>query len=134
MMTNSKRNIIKILFLVYLTMVMFLCFYRFSSGGMDLGKTFLGIRLDRYIHFLMFLPYPFACWLLLRNSGHFPKLHRLATILTLASGLLFAALTEIAQNYLIEGRQGDLLDFAADSAAILLGTALIAIIARKLSE
>ncbi len=122
------------MFLVYLALVMFLCFYRFSSSGMDLGKTFLGIRLDKYVHFIMFFPYPFAAWLLMRNSDRFPKLHRLATILTLTSGLLFAALTEIAQNYLIEGRQGDLLDFAADSAAILLGTALIALIARKLSE
>ncbi len=122
------------MFLVYLAIVMFLCFYRFSSGGMDLGKSFLGIRLDRYVHFLMFLPYPFACWLLLRNSGHFPKLHRLATILTLASGLLFAALTELCQKFLIEGRQGDLLDFAADSAGIILGTTLIALLGRKLSE
>ncbi len=121
-MNKSARILVKILYLIYIAMVLFFCFYKFSSSDLDLGKYFLGIRMDRYAHFIMFFPYPFITWMTLKYSTHFPRLSRHSFILTILSGLAFAALTEICQDLFFQSRQGDTLDFAADSIAIITGT------------
>ncbi len=121
-MNKGARILVKILYLVYIAMVLFFCFFKFSSSDLDLGKYFLGIRLDRYAHFIMFFPYPFITWLTVRYSTHFTKVSRYAIAITLISGLAFAGLTEICQDKFFESRQGDALDFAADSLAIIIGT------------
>ena len=46
------------LFCVYLTAVGVLCFLKPSSIPEIDVKTFLGIPIDKALHFLMFLPYP----------------------------------------------------------------------------
>ncbi len=121
-MNKSARILIKTLYLIYIAMVLFFCFYKFSSSDIDLGKYFLGIRMDRYAHFIMFFPYPFITWLTLKYSTHFPRVSRHSFILTILSGLAFAALTEVCQDVFFESRQGDTMDFVADSAAIITGT------------
>ena len=45
-MQKGVKLVIKILYIIYIAMVLFFCFYKFSSTGIDLGKYFLGIRLD----------------------------------------------------------------------------------------
>lgn len=125
-MVRGAKILTKTLYIIYIGMVLFLCLYKFSSTGIDLGKYFLGIRLDRYVHFLMFLPYPPVTWLTFRFSSRFRFLSRYAIVLTLVSGLIFAGMTELLQSWLTPTRQGDILDFAADSAAIISGTAAVA--------
>ncbi len=121
-MNKGAKILVNILYLVYIAMVLFFCFFKFSTPDLDLGKYFLGIRLDRYAHFIMFFPYPFITWLTLRYSKLFTRLSRHAIIITIVSGLLFAAFTEICQDCFFDSRQGDVFDFAADSAAIITGT------------
>ncbi len=108
-------------------MVLFLCFYKFSSTGIDLGEYFLGIRLDRYAHFAMFFPYPFITWLTCRYTVRHQFLSRHAIVLTLISGLVFAGLTEICQDLFFQSRQGDVYDFAADSLSIIVGTVIVSL-------
>ena len=57
-MVKGAKILIKVLYIIYIMMVLFFCFYSFSSSDLDLNRYFLGIRLDRYIHFAMFFPYP----------------------------------------------------------------------------
>lgn len=108
-------------------MVLFFCFYKFSSSDINLGDYFLGIRLDRYAHFAMFFPYPFITWLTCRYSSRSHFLKRHAIVITLVSGLIFAGLTEICQDMFFQSRQGDVYDFLADSISILTGTAIVSI-------
>ena len=124
---KSAKILINILYVIYLAMVLFLCFYKFSSTGIDLGKYFLGIRMDRYAHFAMFFPYPFITWLTCRYAvkNHFFARH--AIVLTLLSGLLFAGLTEVCQDMFFKSRQGDVYDFLADSLSIITGTVIVSI-------
>ncbi len=123
-MNKEAGILIKILYMVYIAMVLFFCFFKFSTPDLDLGKYFLGIRLDRYAHFIMFFPYPFVTWLTIRYSTGLKKISRYALVLTVISGLAFAAITEICQDIFFESRQGDILDFVADSTAIITGTVL----------
>lgn len=124
-MRRSATILIRTLFIVYLLMVLFFCFYKFSSPSIDLGKYFLGIRLDRYAHFIMFFPYPFISWLTCKYTFGSTVLKKYALAFTIASGLAFAAVTEICQDLFFLSRQGDVLDFAADSAAILAGAVIV---------
>lgn len=108
-------------------MVLFFCFYSFKSPDLDLGKYFLGIRLDRYAHFAMFFPYPFITWLTCRYASGRDTIRKHAIVITLLSGLFFAGLTELFQDWFFTSRQGDILDYAADSISIVTGTVIVAL-------
>lgn len=126
-MLRSAKILINTLYVIYLTMVLFLCFYKFSPTGIDLGRHFLGIRLDRYVHFAMFFPYPFITWLTCRYTAGSRFLRKQAIIITLTSGLIFAGLTEICQDVFFSSRQGDIYDFLADSISVISGTIIVTI-------
>lgn len=124
-MNKGAKILVITLFIIYIAMVLFFCFYKFRSAGIDLGKYFLGIRLDRYAHFTMFFPYPFITWLTCGYTTRFKFLQKYAIPITLVSGLVFAGMTELFQDWFFASRQGDILDFAADSVSIILGTVIV---------
>lgn len=126
-MLKSAKILINTLYIIYLAMVLFLCFYKFSSTGLNLGGYFLGIRLDRYAHFAMFFPYPFITWLSCRYATDIPFIKKHAIAITFVSGLVFACLTEVCQDLFFSSRQGDVFDFAADSISIATGTLITAL-------
>lgn len=126
-MQKKIRIFVFSLFLLYVGLVMFFCFFNISNPTIDLQKYFLGIRGDRYAHFLMFFPYPFIAWLTI-NSSTLCK--RGSIIITLVSGLFFAFFTELVQCLFIPVRQGEILDFTADGIGIILGTIIISFIGK----
>lgn len=126
-MQKGAKILIKTLYIIYLAMVLFFCFYSFKSPDLDLGKYFLGIRLDRYAHFAMFFPYPFITWLTCRYASGRDTIRKHAIVITLLSGLFFAGLTELFQDWFFTSRQGDILDYAADSISIVTGTVIVAL-------
>lgn len=111
--------------MVYILMVLFFCFYNFPSTPMNLGKYFLGIRMDKYAHFIMFLPYPFISWLTCKYATKKKLRKPHAIIITLSCGAILAATTELCQNWIFEARNGDIMDFLADCAGILCGIIII---------
>ena len=80
----------------------------------------------------MFFPYPFIAWLTCRYASHFRFLQRHAVIVTLITGLVFAGMTEIFQDWFFASRQGDVFDFAADSISILTGTVIVAVAGERI--
>ena len=125
MLSRGAGIVVKVLFLIYVGMVLFFCFFNISMPDMELPQYFLGIRIDRYFHFIMFLPYPFIGWLTYRYSRHLGKYKEFASGLTFVTGLLFAVGTELVQKYLLVARDGDILDFVADFIGILVGTIIV---------
>lgn len=124
-MQKGADILVKTLFVIYILMVMFFCFFRFGPSDIDLGRYFLGIRLDRYAHFAMFFPYPFIAWLVCRYTSRSQSLRRHALAVTIISGLIFAAMTELFQSWFFTPRQGDILDFTADSASVISGSLIV---------
>lgn len=123
-MVKGAKILIKVLYIIYIMMVLFFCFYSFSSSDLDLNRYFLGIRLDRYIHFAMFFPYSFITWLSCRYATSNPFFRKYALAISLVSGLLFAGMTELFQSWFFS-RSGDIMDFTADSVSIAAGCIII---------
>ena len=58
MKPNQTRSIIaKIVMLLYVVAVAYLCFANFHKLP-EVPKTFLGIPMDKIVHFCMFFPFP----------------------------------------------------------------------------
>ena len=125
MYNRGAAILVKVLFLIYIGMVLFFCFFNLSMPDLELPGYFLGIRIDRYFHFIMFLPYPFIGWLTYRYSRHLGRYKEFASSLTLVTGMVFAVATELVQKYLLISRDGDIKDFFADLCGLLVGTIVV---------
>lgn len=120
-MFRAKRIQSKIIYIVYIATVLFLCLFNFSDTNIQLEESYLGIPADKLIHSLIFMPYPYFCWLALRYSIHIPWIKRYALLSSIISGILFAAGTEIAQMTLTQNRTADIYDFIADMCGLTIG-------------
>ena len=123
-----KANLKKIslaLFCIYLVAVAALCFLRPSSLPEMNIKTFLGLPIDKVLHFLMFLPYPVLSGLVFINKDQ--KLSAAATIMLILAitGIGVAYGTEMIQSQ-TEYRSYEIADFYADLIGIAAGIILAA--------
>lgn len=112
-------------FCIYLAAVGVLCFIRPSSlPEMDV-KTFLGLPIDKVLHFLMFLPYPVLSGLVFINKDQ--KLSAAATIMLILAitGTGVAYGTEMIQSQ-TGYRSYEIADFYADMTGIAAGIILAA--------
>lgn len=123
----AKRIQSKVFYIIYIAAVLFLCLFNFSDTNIKLEESYLGIPADKFIHSLMFMPYPYFCWLALRYSIHIPWIKKYAFLSSILSGILFAAGTEIAQMTLTQNRTADIYDFVADLCGLAIGLLPIAL-------
>lgn len=105
---------------VYLAVVAYLCFARFSNVH-SIGDQ------DKVVHFIMFFPYAFLVYGSLGRRFDSVWRSLLHIILIFLSGCAVAALTEIVQVY-IPYREGNLLDFRADILALGISSLVVFII------
>ena len=128
----SRRRVIGlILFLIYLGVVAWCCFGYFE----DLPKPkqlILGIPIDKIVHFLMFVPFPFLCYMAFGPGRDRPWKTTLAILLSFLAGCLVAAGTEIGQSF-TSHRTADPKDFMADAVALAFASliALVIILLRN---
>lgn len=115
-MTPQKRNIYRVLLVLYLIAVCYLCFGNFSSVP-KVSPSFLGIPTDKIVHFLMFFPFPLLVFQSLGREGWSRRRSLFVTGLTFLGGLAIAGATEIGQSF-TRHRSSDPLDFLADSVAL----------------
>lgn len=120
-----KVWIIRLLTLLYLAAVAVLCFANFSKMP-DVPRTFLGLPLDKIVHFLMFLPFPILTFFSI-GSGRPGVVKTLFIIVLLfGAGCLMAWGTEVYQGKL-PYRNMDPADFKADRIGLMCG-AIIAFV------
>ncbi|MEG1485286.1 MAG: VanZ family protein [Bacteroidales bacterium] len=122
------------LFLLYLLTVLFFCLYNFTNNNINLAEYFFGIRLDRVFHFLMFLPYPFVCWLFFNYNKYIKIFKEYTFAAIILSGILFASMAEASQELLTTYRDSDPYDLAANITGILIGSLLVYILKGLLSK
>ncbi len=123
---KSIRLLFKVLFFIYICMVFFFCLYSFNDTGVDLSKYFLGIRVDRIAHFIMFFPYPFSAWLAVKKELR-EKFGRYSHIVLFVSGFMLALITESLQSF-NPSRDTDPLDLLANVTGILCAAIIIFIL------
>ena len=126
---GSRKAVVcsTIIFVAYLIAIMFLCLAKFSNSGieLDLSGYFLGIRLDRIIHFTMFLPFPFICWLFLKYHVWINQNKTLRYTAIILLGILFAAIAECSQGLFTTYRDSDPFDFCANITGIFTGSIIM---------
>ncbi|HBN01133.1 MAG TPA: hypothetical protein DD383_00625 [Rikenellaceae bacterium] len=124
----KKRNIFTLLlFLAYLAAVAYCCFWHFSELPNIGQDSIFGIPMDKIVHFLMFFPFPFLCFLAFVRRTYKPRHTVLAVGIVFLTGCAIAAGTEIGQSFM-EYRSCDVLDFAADSIALAISSIIVMLI------
>ena len=112
-------------FCIYLAAVALLCFIRPSSLPEVDIKTFLGIPIDKMLHFLMFLPYPILSGIVFISKGQKTPAVIVTLLLIALTGNGVAYGTEIIQSY-TDYRSYEIADFHADMTGIAAGSIITA--------
>lgn len=115
-MTSTKTILARILFLLYLAAIAFLCFMH-ADKLPDMQKTLLGIPSDKVAHFLMFLPFPILAFLAYDHVTNKWWSALLFAAITFAVGAGIAWGTEYIQGFL-PYRNRDMADLNADLLAL----------------
>jgi len=124
-MKGRTHTLYIIIFCMYLAAVGLLCFIKPSSlPEMDI-KTFFGLPLDKVLHFLMFLPYPFLSGMIFLSKEQRPIVSCVILFILAVTGIGVAYGTEIIQSY-TGYRSYEIADFHADMIGIAAGTLLAA--------
>lgn len=125
-MTVKHTTLFKILFVLYIAAVVWLCFGHFENVHIT-KLTFLGIPKDKIVHFCMF--FPFACFV--RWSFHWRLDKGWKRALIYAGAILIGALLAVASEVgqgMTNYRSEDPFDFLADFIGIISGALMAFII------
>ena len=122
-MKKGLKKLYIVAFCIYMAAVAVLCFMNPSQLPEIDVKTFLGIPIDKVLHFLMFLPYPILSSLsfITRGTGTLKNLAILLVLIVLGIGISYGTEAIQAQTGY---RSYDLEDFYADMVGIATGTIL----------
>ena len=122
-MKAKIKHIYIILFCFYLIAVALLCFLRPSSlPEMDI-RTFLGLPIDKVLHFVMFLPYPVLAGMSFMNRENALLRNIITLMILVILGIGMAYGTEIIQAQ-TGYRAYEIADFHADISGIAAGSAI----------
>ena len=125
-MTTPKTILSRILFLLYLAGIAFLCFMHVDKLP-DVQKFIFGIPTDKVVHFGMFLPFPILAYLAYDHLTNKLWSAILFALITLLTGLAIAYATEYVQG-MLPYRSMEMADFKADALAISISCVLVFII------
>lgn len=109
-----------VLFCLYLTAVVILCFMK-PDDLPSVEKYLFGIPIDKIAHFTMFLPYPILCSLsfMRHDMNKFRRMCVLAIIVITGIGMAYG--TEVIQAH-TGYRAYEIKDFYADMTGMCFGT------------
>lgn len=125
-MTHNQKILFRILFLLYLTGVLYLCFGRFDNAP-SVEWSLFGIPTDKLVHFCMFFPFPLLAFLAFDRYTETARQTLAFMGITLAVGLLLAVGTEWGQAHFTDYRSADPWDFVADTSALVVSSILVSI-------
>ena len=123
--SNKALLFWRILFLLYLVAVAFVCFSKPDSLPKVPEWEFL-IPFDKAVHFCLFLPFPVVAFFSLKIDRKPTRKAALAISAFLLVGLIFAGCTELLQG-ITEYRSRDVMDFVADSVGLTASSLLLAL-------
>lgn len=123
---KDHRIIQKLLLLLYLAVVAWLCFGRFEALP-QVSRTLFGIPTDKVVHFVMFFPLPILLYLAFnwKTGSIFKSLLLVAGLVCI--GILTSIGTELIQG-ITTYRSKDLLDFAADTVSVCCSALIVLLI------
>lgn len=121
-MKFNTQFIWAIAFLLYLAALAWLCFGSFTPGP-DVPREWMGLQLDKCVHFLMFMPFPVLGTLAFHNHSWW----RTLCWVTLSANII-ATIFERFQTRINPERFTDPADMNANLLGITTGLLLMVII------
>lgn len=121
---SRLRLIFRILFFLYVAVVLFLCFGHFENAP-SVEWSLFGIPTDKVAHFCMFFPFPILAFLAFDKYTETVRSTLLFTGITFIVGVLLAIGTEWGQANLTDWRSGDPWDLVADISALTISTLIV---------
>lgn len=122
----KRTTLFRILTLIYIGIIAWLCFTKFQSAS-DFPRTIFGIESDKVVHFAMFLPFPVLAFLCFKTDKLGIGAVLGLIVLIFAAGCLLAGITEYVQG-LLPYRTEDRADFRADMLALAISSAIMFLI------
>ena len=126
-MTKGKKISFRILFILYIAGVLFMCFGKFDNAP-SVEINLFGIPTDKLVHFAMFFPFPILAFFAFDRYSETVKSTIIFIAITFIVGALLALATEWGQAHLTSYRSGDRLDLLADTLALALSSVLVAVV------
>lgn len=126
MMKRIGTIIARVLLVLYLAALAYLCFGKFSSIP-SIPVPLFGIAPDKFFHFIMFLPFPFLVYFSIGKRSASPWKAVGKTVCIFLLGCLLAAATEVVQSFIIY-RSGDAKDFLADGLSLSINSLIVFVI------
>lgn len=124
--TSARALICRVLMLLYILSVAYLCFKNFRRIP-DVPQTLFGIPMDKIVHFFMFLPFPVLGYFSFDHKK-WSKTKTVGRIIEVcAYGVIFAGITELVQS-MLPYRTQDIKDFQADILAIGVSSIMVLVI------
>jgi len=119
-MNKNYLSKVRLLFVLYLLVVAFLCFWRFNNVS-TITEDILGLPIDKVVHFMMFLPFPVLLYASIGKVFLKPVKAIVFTLGIFLVGCIVAGTTEIVQGQL-PYRSMDPADFRADAIAMAVSS------------
>ena len=120
-MKGHNKTLYTLFLCIYLIAVGVLCFLKPSSLPEVNIKTFLGVPIDKVMHFVMFLPFPILSSLVFINKNQKTGISLLILSILAAAGACISYGTELIQSE-IGYRSYEIKDFYADLTGIATGS------------
>lgn len=121
---KTKNIFALILLVIYLGAVVYCCFGNFSGLPNVASDIFLGIPMDKIVHFIMFFPFPILSHLAFFGRIRKPSEAVLSVSAVFLAGCAIAAGTEIGQSF-TDYRSCDMYDFMADSLSLAVSSIIM---------
>ena len=130
MISARQLRLSRILTILYVIAVLWLCLADFSQGPTIFDKTLWGVGVDKIVHGLMFLPFPvltFFSFFVARPRSKTALMGFIA--LSAAMGMAFGGGIELLQGWLTDVRSCELADFRADVIGVAEGEVIVLLLA-----
>jgi len=124
--TSTRALVCRILMLLYIFAVAFLCFKNFKKLP-DVPRMLFGIPIDKVVHFCMFVPFPVLGYYSFDHERWSVGKTFGKIIEVFSYGVIFAGVTELVQS-MLPYRTQDIKDFKADVIAVGLATIFVFIL------
>lgn len=123
--TSTRALVARLALILYLGIVCYLCFARLDSIP-SFRSSFLGIPVDKIVHFAMFFPFPIIAFFAKDKANSSINQAAISFLLLCSAGCIIAGITEIIQGSL-PYRSEDIHDFAADCLAVCISSIAVLI-------
>ncbi len=119
-------SIFRILLLIYIAGVAYLCFGNFNDLP-EVRQSLLGLPMDKIVHFCMFFPSPLIGFFAVNKKWLSPGEAFVSMLCICSAACIFAGLTEIVQG-MLPYRSEDITDFGADCLSIGICSVIVFIL------